>query len=178
LESPISKYFPWHIKLAEPGQGDPSFRFSVRRDEGLTPRESALLDQAHNFFGLKMGAEGKIVGGLILPDGTTYARVSGKHGGPHGGTQDGFVPRGQGSGLGRFNLTHIEGHASAILYRRAFEAMKTGSGRLAEAALLIPKQCCDACDPNLPKTLPEGDAFIRSRSRDNHSLLVRLERRA
>ena len=101
-----------------------------------------------------MGDEGKIAGVLMFPDGTAYALVSGKHGGPHGGTQEGFVPRGSGSGLTRFNVTHIEGHASAVLYRNAFQAMK--SGKFAEAALLIPKEPCGSCDPNLPTTLPKG----------------------
>jgi hypothetical protein len=154
LGSPASRHFPWQIKLPQGAGNDPSFSFSVSRDEGLTPKESALLEQAHTFFGLRMGDEGKIAGVLIFPDGAAYALVSGKHGGPHGGTQNGFIPRGEGSGITRFNVTHIEGHASAVLYRNSFEAMKTQ--KAAEAALLIPKEPCGACDPNLSATLPRG----------------------
>jgi hypothetical protein len=155
LGSPASRYF-WHVKLGGTTDDDPSFRFSCTRDEGLTARESALLEQAHTYFGLKMGAEGKIAGVLIFPDGTAQALVSGKHGGPYGGTQEGYIPRGPGSGLGRFNVTHIEGHTAAAMYRNAFQAMKNKSAKFAEAALLIPKEPCGACDPNLPSTLPRG----------------------
>lgn len=153
-ESPAGRLFPWRIKLPNAGDGDGSFQFSFTREGGLTPKESALLEQAHTFFGLEMGAEGKIAGVLILPNGTTYALVSGIHGGPHGGTQDGFIPRGKGSGLTRFNVTHIEGHSAAILNRVAIEAIK--SEKVGEAALLIPKEPCGACDPNISKTLPSG----------------------
>jgi len=93
-------------------------------------------------------------GVLIFPNGTAYALVSGKHGGPHGGTQDGSIPRGPGSGITRFNVTHIEGHSSAIMYRVASKGIQVE--KVAEAALLIPKEPCGACDPNIPKTLPPG----------------------
>jgi SCP1.201-like deaminase len=152
-DSPAGRLFPWRIKLPN-AVGDGSFQFSATREGGLTLKESALLEQAHSYFGLEMGGKGKIAGVLILPNGTAYALVSGKHGGPHGGTQDGFIPRGKGSGLTRFNVTHIEGHSAAVLNRVAIEVMKTE--KVAEASLLIPKEPCGACDPNIPQTLPSG----------------------
>jgi hypothetical protein len=154
LGSPASRYFPWQIKLPPSTDGDLSFQYYATRSEGLTPKETALLAQAHSYFGLEMGADGKIAGVLIFPNGTAYALVSGKHGGPHGGTQDGYVPRGPGSGITRFNVTHIEGHSSAIMYRVAAKGIQIE--KMAEAALLIPKEPCGACDPNIPKTLPPG----------------------
>lgn len=134
--------------------GDTS-QFSYNRTHGLTPGESQILDEAHRFFKLPLGAgEGKIAGVLILPDGQRFALVSGKHGGPHGGTQAGFVPRGPGNGVNRFNVTHIEGHTAAVLYRVAFESL--GREKVGEAALLLPKPPCGACDPNIPQMLPPG----------------------
>ena len=152
--SPAGRYFPWQITLPKPGEGDGSFEFSFHRSGGLTQRESALLERAHTYFRLKMGAEGKIAGVLILPDGTLHAFVSGKHGGPHGGTQDGFLPRGRGTGVNRFNVTHIEGHSVQVLHRATLDVLK--NTKVGEAALLLPKGPCGACDPNLPQMLPSG----------------------
>jgi SCP1.201-like deaminase len=98
--------------------------------------------------------EGKIAGVLLLPDGRKFAFVSGRHGGPQGGTQAGFIPRGYRSGVNRFTVTHIEGHAAATLHRVAFETM--GREGVGEAALLLPKPPCGACDPNIPQMLPKG----------------------
>jgi hypothetical protein len=154
-QSPAARHFPWQIELPKTGGGeDDSFKFTATRSGGLTPKETALLERAHTFFGLDLGAEGKIAGVLILPNGSAYALVSGKHGGPQGGTQDGFIPRGPGSGITRYNVTHIEGHTSAILHRVAMDTLS--HEKVAEAALLIPKQPCGACDPNIPNQLPSG----------------------
>lgn len=134
---------------------DESFRYSFHRSSGLTGAERALLDDAHRFFRLPVGeGAGKIAGVLLLPDGRRFAFVSGRHGGPQGGTQAGFAPRGRGNGFNLFNVTHIEGHAAATLHRVACEEMaRDGVG---EAALLIPKKPCGSCDPNLPAMLPRG----------------------
>ncbi|HEY6360546.1 MAG TPA: DddA-like double-stranded DNA deaminase toxin [Vicinamibacterales bacterium] len=151
--SPAGRYVPWEIDLSKP-ETDGSFQFSFSRSGGLTKKESALLQRAHSYFGLKMGADGKIAAVLILPNGTVHALVSGKHGGPHGGSQDGFLPRGAGSGVNRFNVTHVEGHTAAILHRKTVEVMN--GAKVGEAALLLPKGPCGACDPNVPSMLPSG----------------------
>ncbi len=132
-----------------------SSRYSFFRTEGLTAAEQALLDEAHRFFLLPVGqGTGKIAGVLLLPDGRRFTFISGWHGGPHGGTQAGFVPRGKGTGVNLFNVTHVEGHAAATLHRVAAEAV--GREGVCEAALLLPKRPCGACDPNLPAMLPRG----------------------
>jgi hypothetical protein len=134
---------------------DSSFKFSFSRTEGLTVAETAILQEAHDTFRLPMGeGEGKIAGVLLLPDGRRFAFISGRHGGPQGGTQAGFIPRGHRSGVNRFTVTHIEGHTAATLHRVAFETM--GREGVGEAALLLPKPPCGACDLNIPQMLPKG----------------------
>ena len=138
---------------------DPSFKFTFSRTAGLTVSENAILLEASEFFKLPVGeGPGKIAGVLLLPDGRRIAFVSGKVGGPSGGTRAGFIPRGSGSGVNRFTVTHIEGHSSAFLHREAMQAMSdTGVG---EAALLIPKQPCGACSANLSSMLPKGSRLF------------------
>jgi hypothetical protein len=139
---------------------DDSFKFSFFRSSGLTPAERALVEDAHEYFQIPFdpSGEGKIAGILLLPDGSRFAFVSGKHGGPFGGTQRGFIPRGPGSGLNRFTVTHIEGHGIATLHRVTAETMNAvGAG---EAALLLPKPPCGACDPNIPRMLPRGSRLF------------------
>lgn len=138
---------------------DDSFRFSFHRSTGLTDAERKLLDDAHQFFRLPVGeGAGKIAGVLLLPDGRRFAFISGRNGGPQGGTQAGFIPRGKGNGFNLFNLTHIEGHAAATLHRVAYEEMERAG--IGEAALLIPKKPCGSCDPNIPSMLPKGSRLF------------------
>jgi len=138
---------------------DQPFVFSFNRTSGLLPGEAGLLNNAHQFFGLQMGADGQISGVLLLPDGRIFIYASGRVGGPQGGTQAGFIPRGPGSGVTRFTVTHIEGHTAATLHRLAADDLAaTGVG---EAALLLPKPPCGACDPNIPTMLPkESRLFV------------------
>jgi len=134
---------------------DPPFNYSFARTQGLNASELALLRETHEFFRLPYGdPQGKIAGVLLLPDGRRFAFVSGRLGGPQGGTQVGFIPRGRESAVNRFNVTHIEGHASANLHRIAAEEFTTSG--VGEAALLLPKAPCGACDPSIPTMLPRG----------------------
>ncbi|OXC74570.1 DddA-like double-stranded DNA deaminase toxin [Caballeronia sordidicola] len=67
-------------------------------------------------------------------------------GGPCGGTHRGGNPRGARSGNNRYTLTQVEGHAACVLHNR----------RIDRAVLLIEMEPCSACDPNIPRMLPEG----------------------
>ena len=139
--------------------GDVSFSFSFARTQGLTAAELTVLQDAQKFFGLPLGeGPGKIAGVMILPDGRRFAFISGKVGGPQGGAQAGFLPRGPGSGVTRYNVTHIEAHGAATLHRVAAENL--GDLKVGEAALLIPKPPCGACDPNIPSMLPKGSRLF------------------
>ncbi|MCG8312023.1 MAG: hypothetical protein MI976_02305 [Pseudomonadales bacterium] len=46
--------------------------------------------------------------------------------------------------MNRYTGSHIEGHAASILYQR----------NLSYGMLLIEKEPCGACDPNIPRMLP------------------------
>jgi hypothetical protein len=115
----------------------------------LTVHQAQLLEQARRFF----VGHGEAVGVLLGPDnGTPMFIKSGIDGGPWGGTQRGGVPRMPGwaftqGGPGQGNIaTHVEGHASAIMWQRRF----------ARGTLLVDRPMCNVCSRNLPQTLPPG----------------------
>jgi hypothetical protein len=84
-------------------------------------------------------------------------------GGPWGGVHRGDVPRGPGSGATRYNITHVESHAAAMMRQRG----------ISRAVLLIEKEPCASCagymrgspetdvrTPNLSQLLPRGAQLI------------------
>jgi hypothetical protein len=87
-----------------------------------------------------------IVGVLLVPGQREIRLMSGRNGGPYGGTQRGGFGRGEGSGFNRFTLTHVEGHATATMKVRNFT----------RATLLIELPPCGSCEPLLPRMLPTG----------------------
>ncbi len=116
-----------------------------------------------------------IVGILVLETGEELPIHSGRFGGPSGGAHRGGVPRGPGSGATRYNITHVESHAAAIMAERGVK----------RAILLIEKEPCASCAgyskarpetdvmaPNLTKLLPkdgqllivdpDGTTYVRS----------------
>jgi hypothetical protein len=115
----------------------------------LTSHHAGLLQAARLFF---IG-HGEAVGVLLPPDGGQPIFLkSGIDGGPWGGTQLGGIPRMPGwaftrGGPSQGNIaTHVEGHASAIMWQRHFT----------RATLLVDRPMCDVCSRNLPQTLPPG----------------------
>jgi Domain of unknown function (DUF4157) len=114
------------------------------RGDGLTKAEWAKLMQLRKKLGLPpRPTEGqtKIVGILIDKDGNEYPVDSGEE--PHGlGTHKGGIPRGpgevfSGGGASEKNIvTHIEGHAAAIMHQRGIK----------EATLLSEEKPCRVCD--------------------------------
>ncbi len=135
---------------------DESFQFSFFRSAGLTPAEQQYLEQVHKFYQLAYRPPdgGKIAGALLYPDGRQFWIISGKHGGISGGTVDGFLPRGMGTGVNRFTVTHVEGHSASLMHWTAARTIREAP--VAEAALLLPVPPCGACAPNLPAMLPRG----------------------
>ena len=81
---------------------------------------------------------------------------SGAHGGPSGGTHRGGVPRMPGWGFtqggnSQGNIaTHVEGHASAIMWQR----------KLKDAHLLVDRAMCGVCSKTLSNTLPPGSRLV------------------
>jgi hypothetical protein len=119
------------------------------REHGLTTGEREELRHCREYFALpggKIKARGTIVGILLIPGEKPLQLKSGQHGGPCGGTQRGGIPRGPGSGNSRYTLTHVEGHAAAVMHNR----------KISRASLLIEKGPCRACDPAIPRMLPPG----------------------
>lgn len=119
------------------------------REHGLTVAEREQLRHCREYFALPpvpTESESAIVGILLIPGERPLQLKSGQHGGPCGGTHRGGIPRGPGSGSSRFTLTHIEGHATAIMHQR----------QIRRASLIIELEPCGACDPNLPRMLPPG----------------------
>jgi hypothetical protein len=114
----------------------------------LSAEQARLLREARRFF---VGHREAV--GVLLPDNSAPLFIkSGFDGGPWGGTQRGGIPRMPGwaftrGGPGQGNIaTHVEGHASAILWQRHFT----------RATLLVDRPMCDVCSRNLPQTLPPG----------------------
>jgi hypothetical protein len=131
----------------------------------LSPVQIALLNQARNFF----VGHTEAVGVLLPPDnGVAMFIKSGIDGGPWGGTQRGGVPRMHGWGFTRGGpsqgniATHVEGHASAILWQRRFRT----------ALLLVDRPMCSVCGRNLAYTLPPG-AELRVLSEEEGLTIVR-----
>lgn len=120
---------------------------SKLRSNGLTVNEQQKLKKTRKYFNLPPSptpSKRAIVGILILNGVEEVPLISGKHGGPCGGSHRGSIPRGKGTGVNRFTVSHIEGHAASILYQR----------NLTFGVLLIEKEPCGACDPNIPRMLP------------------------
>ena len=111
------------------------------RRAGLTPAERAKLMQLRKSRPPGPGQK-TILGILIDKDGNEYPVESGEE--PHGlkGTHEGSIPRGPGEGFSgggpseKNIVTHIEGHAAAIMHQKG----------LTEATLLSPEPPCRVCD--------------------------------
>ncbi|MGH9153900.1 MAG: DddA-like double-stranded DNA deaminase toxin [Acidimicrobiales bacterium] len=131
------------------------------RHHGMTRAERAELQQIRTEFKLPATAtksKTRIVGVLVLENGKRIPLHSGRIGGPHGGAQGGGFPRGRGSGFTRHTLTHVEGHAAAVMHQRGIK----------KATLIIEKMPCKGCDkstlasgrrrgsPNISAMLPKG----------------------
>jgi hypothetical protein len=119
------------------------------RSCGLTIEELEELRHCREWFALppvSFDSRGSIVGILLIPGAQSCLLKSGQHGGPWGGTHRGTIPRGPGSGNTRYTLAHVEGHAAAVMHNR----------KIKRATLLIEKEPCKACDPNIPRMLPIG----------------------
>ena len=122
---------------------------NAMRDHGLTVAEKELIRHCREQFALPnspTNTETRIVGILRVPGQKPVPLHSGQHGGPCGGTHRGNIPRGKGSGNNLLTLTHVEGHAAAVMYER----------KISRASLLIELEPCKACDPNIPRMLPHG----------------------
>lgn len=124
---------------------------------GLTAQARSLLEQARRFF----VGHTEAVGVLILEDRIDHPLFlkSGFEGGPWGGTQRGGVPRGPGRGFtsggpSQGNIaTHVEGHASAIMWQRDVR----------RAHLVVDRAMCGVCARSLYNTLPpESVMFVYS----------------
>jgi hypothetical protein len=119
-------------------------------DQRLTNRSRALLEQARDYFVGHTGA----VGVMFIDGPMKYPMFvkSGHEGGPWGGTHRGGVPRGKGYGFtsggpSEGNIaTHVEGHASAIMWQRS----------LNKAYLLVDREMCSVCHRLICNTLPAG----------------------
>jgi len=117
------------------------------RDTGLTVNELDILRHCREYFALPPTSERTAIVGVLLVVGQQAIRLmSGRQGGPYGGTQRGGFGRGTGSGFNRFTLTHVEGHAAATMKVR----------NISRATLLIELPPCGSCDPLLPRMLPVG----------------------
>jgi RHS repeat-associated protein len=125
------------------------------RANGLTSAEAVELANVRtSTFNLPpqpTNTNTRIVGVLVLDTGERLPIHSGKFGGPYGGTHRGGIPRGLGSGYTRHILTHVEGHAVAIMHQRGIQ----------NATLLIERAPCGGCDnptatPNITAILPRG----------------------
>jgi hypothetical protein len=85
-----------------------------------------------------------------------------------GGTHRGVVPRGRGWGFtsggpSEGNIaTHVEGHASAIMWQR----------QLRKAYLLVDREMCSVCHKMICNTLPAG-AVLRVYSDAEGNTIIR-----
>jgi hypothetical protein len=120
----------------------------------LTERSRALLEKAKGYF---VGHKASV--GVLFVGGTMKYPMflkSGNDGGPWGGTQRGNVPRGPGRAFTQGaphegNIaTHVEGHASAIMWQRKINL----------AYLLVDRAMCSVCHRDLHVTLPPGGTML------------------
>jgi len=141
-------------------------RFFDMNRGGLTAAEKTLLVGVRRQFNLPVTptpSDQTIVGVLILETGEQLPIHSGRSGGPYGGVQRGGVPRGPGSGATRYNITHVESHATAIMRQRGVK----------QGILLIEKEPCAACagytkaqpdvdvrSPNVSSLLPDDAQLL------------------
>ena len=127
------------------------------RHDGLTPEETSALGAKRAQFAIPEGRS-TLVGILIDNDtGKRFDVKSGEFGGPSGGTQRGGIPRGPGEGFSggapteKNIVTHIEGHAAAIMREQG----------ITNGTLLSPEAPCRVCShpaqaPAVSKVLPPG----------------------
>jgi hypothetical protein len=120
----------------------------------LTMRARSLLRDAASFF---VGHTRAV--GVLFIDGNLKNPMflrSGHEGGPWGGSHRGGIPRlpGWGFTMGAAHegniSTHVEGHASAILWQRN---IKLGY-------LLVDRAMCKVCDRYLYTTLPPNSTLL------------------
>jgi hypothetical protein len=123
-------------------------------DHHLTARSQMLLRLARTFFNKNTGTVGVMfVGGSMK---SHMFIQSGHEGGPWGGTQRGNVPRMPGWAFTQGKphegniATHVEGHASAIMWER----------KIARAYLLVDRPMCNICKDSLYNTLPPGSELL------------------
>jgi hypothetical protein len=123
-------------------------------DRHLTEWSRALLAQAKDYF---VGHSGAVA--VMYVDGQMKHPMflkSGHEGGPWGGTHRGGVPRGTGRGFtsggpSEGNIaTHVEGHASAIMWQR----------KLQRAYLIVDREMCSVCHRMICNTLPPGSILF------------------
>ena len=92
---------------------------------------------------------------------------SGIDGGPWGGTHRGGIPRGRGyaftkGGPSQGNIaTHVEGHASAVMWQREFK----------KAVLVVDRPMCKNCTRDLSSTLPPGSRLTVVSEEDGETLV-------
>jgi hypothetical protein len=132
----------------------------------LTKVEHEALAQVRQRFALPQQptpGDSSIVGILILESGPPIPIHSGMFGGPSGGVHRGGIPRGPGSGATRYNITHVESHAAAIMTQRGAK----------QGMLLIEREPCASCagyrrgqpettvqTPNLTRLLPKDAQLL------------------
>jgi hypothetical protein len=131
-----------------PGGGDKD------RSSGLTKAEWAKIQETRKYFNLPdrpTSSKTTIVGILIdNKTGIEYPLHSGEEGGPSGGTQRGFVPRGkneaftQGAPHQGNIATHVEGHSAQVMHESSYKVM--GQLGITDATLLIEEEPCLVCD--------------------------------
>lgn len=123
-------------------------------DRGLTARSRALLKEARAYF---VGHSGAV--GVMFIDGAVKYPIfikSGYEGGPWGGTHRGGVARGKGWGFtsggpSQGNIaTHVEGHASAIMWQREVK----------KAYLIVDREMCAVCHRMICNTLRAGMVLL------------------
>ena len=123
-------------------------------DQRLTEYSRGLLTKAKEYF---VGHKAAV--GVMFIDGPVKYPMylkSGHEGGPWGGTHRGGVPRGKGYGFTRGGpseaniATHVEGHASAIMWQRS----------LKKAYLIVDREMCGTCHAQICNTLPAGAQLI------------------
>jgi hypothetical protein len=120
----------------------------------LTERSRALLARSREYFVGHAGA----IGVMFVEAPMRYPMFikSGHEGGPWGGTHRGGVPRGRGWGFtgggpSEGNIaTHVEGHASAIMWQRGLRL----------AYLLVDREMCSICHRMICNTLPAGATLL------------------
>lgn len=119
-------------------------------DQRLTQCSRALLARAREYF----VGHTEAVGVMFIDGPMKYPMFlkSGHDGGPWGGTHRGGIPRGTGYGFtsggpSQGNIaTHVEGHASAIMWQRD----------LTKARLIVDRAMCGVCHRQICNTLPAG----------------------